>query len=239
MLRCIDTVDEVREHHPFLFALGLHPTARSPEGRTCRWLVREWEAHKRDRRPASSMDRQLDYVEAIEGEWLDAHVDDRREYSDARKRRFATDRRAARGSLSTRQLLALAFAAEPALSTVPAAGFERGRGGGSGLLQHQQTFEDDPRYRYAMRQVRHFAEQLLDLQEESRGLGVAAVEALMIASEKDKEILKVRGTPREVFELLGKEIAGSPRTVERVRTKGHQCKWCGGEMPDGTGGTTR
>ena len=168
---------------------------------------------------------------------MDAHAKERREYSDARKRRFATERRELRELQSIRDLILRALAAESLLSTVPAGSTERSRGGGSADLPRQHELADDPRYKYAVVQVRRSVQQLLDLQEEVRGFGVAAGAVLMLSGEKDEEILKLKGaSPRDVVEALGREVSGGTRTVERVRIGAGCCRWCGQEMPgDSTG----
>lgn len=232
ILRCMDTVEFVRDHYPILIAIG----TRAPRDRNCRWLTRAWETHKRTREAASGLDREHDVVERVDRTWEQRNADELRDHSDGRKRRFATDRRATRAGMPLAELLRLtiqALAAEPVLSTVPAGNIEPTRGNGDGAsLQHQQALDDDPRYRYAQHQLRHWTEQLLGLQEESRGLGVVAGAVLMLAEHKDVEILKLEGpSPRDVVNLLGSQVAGSARTVERVRIEASRCRWCGQRMP--------
>lgn len=234
VLRCIDVVDVVRERHPLLYAIGRR------DNWTCRRLDRAWEKHKTTREPASGINRDHDEVERVDPAWEQRHADELREHSDARKLRFATDRRSRRAGMPLADLLRVAIralAAEQAISTVPAGSVEVSRGGGTSVGPgHQQTFDDDPRYRFAKQQLRHWTEQVLGLQEEARGLGPVAGAVMMLGSEKDKEILKLEGpTPREVVALLGPQVAGSPRTVERVRTEAYRCRWCGQKQPSSAG----
>ena len=229
VLGCIDRAEVIHDRHPSLFAEAL------AQERSARWLLGAWERYKRDRRPASWADRQHDHVEAVEGEWLDAEAETRREFSDGRKRRFAADRRSARANLSTREMLAIVFAVEQTFSAVSAANIAAGGGGDDKPMPpHQHPLLSDPRYEHQMRQLRRHAENLLDLQEEGRGLGIATVSSALVDVEKDEEILaRVGETPGEVVKALGKQVAGATRTVERVRQADGRCRWCGQHMPDG------
>ncbi|MHB1950186.1 MAG: hypothetical protein ACYCQK_01775 [Acidiferrobacteraceae bacterium] len=120
-------------------------------------------------------------------------------------------------------------------STVPAGSLEPSRGGGERVgPPRQQLRSDDPRLRLALRQLCRAAEQILWLRREDQGHGTAGAAVTMLGEHKDIEILKCVGAkPREVVGLLGAQIAGGARTVERVREEAGRCRWCGQDWPDG------
>lgn len=178
--------------------------------------------------------------------WLDEHADRRRERFERRKRGLDADRRGRRAEMSLLDLHRHAVEREVRLSTVPGASPEAGRGGGSDgsvnrlgapsgqiLIGSQQLMEDDPRYREHVRVIRSRLERLHDLLDEYEGLGASAVRT-MLTEEKDREILaKGRGlSAQAVVDLLGRDIAGSPETVRRVRRKNGCSARDGEQLPD-------
>ena len=120
-------------------------------------------------------------------------------------------------------------------STVGAGSVEPSRGGeGLGMPPRQQLSDDDPRVRIAKSQLRRAAEALIRLRWEDRGWEASGSAGLMLGEHKDAEILRCVGArPREVVGLLGAQIAGGPRTVERVREDAGDCRWCGQHWPSG------
>ena len=172
--------------------------------------------------------------ERVSPHWESTHADTRREHSDARKRRISNERRSTQAAMTDWELVELARQGEMLLSTVKAANSEpSGTGGESQRVgPTTQLLDQDPRWRLAKRQLRRAAEQLLDLEEEIRGHGIASVATTQLGEHKDAEILKCVGLkPREVVRHLGSEVAGGSRTVERVRETAHSCRWCGQDWP--------
>ena len=170
---------------------------------------------------------------ALERQWVAVEAEQRRDHSDGRKRRISSERRAVQAAKSDWELVEEARQGELLLSTTGAATPGSGRGGESQRVgPSTQLLEQDPRWRLAKRQLRRAAEQLLDLEEEIRGHGIAAVATLQLGEHKDAEILRCVGLkPREVVRHLGSEVAGGTRTVERVREAASSCRWCGQDWP--------
>lgn len=175
----------------------------------------------------------LAVAQRIDGAWLDtlAHRAERRhrETETAERERFVGWMR----SLSTLDKCreALRPAAE---STVPAGSLEPSRGGESQRVgpPRQQLRDDDPRVKLAVGQIDRAAERLLMLAREEHGHGTAGAAVTMLGEHKDAEILRCAGAkPRDVVGLLGTQVAGGSRTVERVREEAGRCRWCGQPWP--------
>lgn len=154
-------------------------------------------------------------------EWEDGEAERRRARFEKRKLGRDNERRQDRAGLTTFQLFLLAVKREAKLSTVPAGNLEPSRGGGDRVgPPGQQLLEDDPGWAEDWQVIRSRLLHAHEKLDEAEGLGASAVRS-MLTDEKNREILvKGRGlSARAVFDLLGRDIAGSPETVRRVRRR--------------------
>lgn len=219
VLRAIDLAFEAQEHHPRLFG----------RYRTLAGLAAAFERYRGNR---SAVDRADDRwegdpeAERVDPEWEGAHARARGERWEKRKRGIDADRRMARAEMSRLDLHRHAVERAGRLSTVGAStvgrqspNSERQNPGPPG----QQQLDDDPRWRETWQIIGRRLEAAHRLLDEYEGLGATA-ESTMTAAEKDRRILiEGRGHSCEaVVDLLGREVAGSPRTVWRKR-KNTQC----------------
>ncbi len=171
------------------------------------------------------MPRNLDEVEPVDA----TSQREITERSAARWKRIrgenAVRRRREREAMSTVDLHRLAVERALTMSTVKASNPEPTRGGGEPVGPPPQAeLEDDPRWRESQLIIRRRVEKLHDVLDEYEGLGSAAqAAAAMDSYDKNSRILKEgRGPPCDVVvDLLGREVAGSPRTVWRVRQRTH------------------
>lgn len=156
---------------------------------------------------------------------------DEKEQPRQREARFAWLR-----SLTLRELVDEALAPQTE-STVGAGNMEPSRGGEPlSIPPRQQLSDDDPRVRIARSQLRRAAETLIRLRWEDHGWEATGAAGLMLGEHKDSEIRRCVGArPREVVQLLGAQVAGSARTVERVREENGDCRWCGQRWPSAKG----
>ena len=177
-----------------------------------------------------------DGTAAYEREWVADHADRRRDRWDKRKRQLDTDRRIKRAGMTALQLHHLAVEREAKISTVSAPPVGRS----SPSSEHervgpprQQTLDDDPRWREIWFVVRRRLEDAHRLLDEAEGHGPTAASTMM-KEEKDRLILSEgRGLSCDaVVDLLGREVAGSSRTVWRVRREAGMSTVDGEPLPE-------
>lgn len=217
VLRAIDTALEAYDHHPRLFAKQL------ARGRTCRTVAVAFVAYK-TARPVLAIDDHYSgdmEAERVDLEWEDAHTRTSRQQWGEQKRSLDADRRIARAEMSRLDLHRHAVERAGRLSTVGAGPL--GRSSPNSERQNpgppgQQQLDDDPRWRETWQVIGRRLEAAHRLLDEYEGLGATA-ESTMTAAEKDRRILiEGRGHSCEaVVDLLGREVAGSARTVWRKR----------------------
>lgn len=179
-------------------------------------------------------DRVVDRTGQAEREWVDDEAERRRQRWEKRKRQLDTDRRLGRAGMSALELHHLAVERAGRLSTVAAGSVEPSRGGGERAgPPRQQTLDDDPRWREAWYVIRRRLEELHRLLDEAEGLGPVAA-STMLKEEKDRLIVSDgRGLSCDaVVDLLGREVAGSSRTVWRVRREAGVSTVDGEPLPD-------
>jgi hypothetical protein len=164
--------------------------------------------------------RTIDRTDRAYRAWLDSEADIRRGRHEQRARRHNAERDTQRAAMSTLQLHHHALELAVTLSTVPAGGIEKSRGGGDPqiLAGSQQLLDDDPRWREHWAVIRSRLLRALALLDEHRGHGPVP-NPDMTGPEKDRLILtEGEGYSAEaVVALLGAHVAGSARTVRRVR----------------------
>lgn len=140
---------------------------------------------------------------------------------DRRRREFESERRQQRAGMDTFALHRWVVEHQVALSTVAGGNIEPSRGGGEpGGPPRQQQLDDDPRWREIWAVIRRRLEQAADLIDEAEGHSTVASTANMIGAEKDRLILDRANAglrAQAVVDRLGSHIAGSAKTVQRVR----------------------
>jgi hypothetical protein len=147
----------------------------------------------------------------------------RREIRFERKREARDqERRMARAAMTALELHRLAAERTARISTVAGGSVERSRGGGERAgPPRPQSLEDDPRWQEQWRVIRGRLDRVHDLLDEAEGLGLSATTTTMIGAEKDRKVLEQGEglSALGVVELLGRDIAGAPETVRRLRRK--------------------
>jgi hypothetical protein len=137
-----------------------------------------------------------------------------------RKPNIDEERRQARARMTPLELHRHAVERATTISTVAGGNVEPSRGhGDSALPPSQQLLDDDPRWREHEAVIRSRLLRLHELLDEAEGLGPVAATTKMLGEEKDERIRKEGEglSAIGVVELLGRDIAGSPETVRRVR----------------------
>jgi hypothetical protein len=164
-------------------------------------------------------ERIVDKTAEMEREFVDGLVERNAARWEKRKRGIDADRRARRGEMSVLELCRLAIERQAKISAVPAGNVEPSRGGSERAgPPAQQLLDDDPMWRNHWTVIRSRLERVHEKLDEAEGLGPVAATTTMLAEEKDKRILGEEGLePLDVVEKLGRDIAGSPETVRRVR----------------------
>jgi hypothetical protein len=213
VLRAIDQVDIAREHHPSLFAEHLRAD------RDCRRLAAAFARYRAMKGEPVGGRTETDEVERVPPHIEEVLATRAGERFERRRRDFNADRTGRRATLTVHALYVEATEREAGLSTVAAGNVERSRGGtGPAGPPSQQTMDDDPRWREHWAVIRSRLERVLELLDEAEGLGPILANTTMLGDEKDKLILAEQGlSPLAVVEKLGRDIAGSPETVRRVR----------------------
>ena len=168
-----------------------------------------------------SVERTIDRTAQAEREWIDEEAERRRARFDKRKPQLDQDRRIRRAEMTLLELHRHAIERQAKISSVSAGPV--GRSSPNSERQRpgppaQQQLDDDPRWREAWKVIRRRFEDVHRLLDEAEGLGPSAV-ASLLSDEKDRLILtEGRGhSCQAVVDLLGREVAGSARTVFRVR----------------------
>ena len=160
-----------------------------------------------------------DGTAAYERGWAEVESRQREERWEKRKRSIDAERRERRAEMTALELHRHAIERQAKLSTVAAGSVEPSRGkserAGPPL---QQLLDDDPRWRENWAVIRSRLHRVHELLDEAEGLGASA-EKTMLSSEKDRAILvQGRGYSCDaVVDLLGRDVAGSSRTVWRKR----------------------
>lgn len=159
-----------------------------------------------------------DDLERVDAAWEDQEAQERRQAHETLARDLAAERRERRQRTSTLQLHRQALARMTRMSTVPAGNVAASRGGDPPAgPPAQQLLDADPRLREHWQVIRSRLELTHDLLD-GYELG-AGGDVVLSGVEKDRLIL-VRGaglSAAGVVGLLGTGVAGSVRTVERVR----------------------
>lgn len=166
--------------------------------------------------------RTIDRTGQAEREYVDDIITPRsHERWAKRKRSIDSERRMRRADMTALELHRHAVEREGKLSTVAAA--QVGLSSPNSERQmpgppRQQTLDQDPRYLEAWYVIRRRLEDVHRLLDEAEGHGPTAV-STMTSDEKNRLILvDGRGHSCEaVVDLLGREVAGSSRTVWRIR----------------------
>lgn len=207
-----DALDAL-EHHPSLFAQHLR------DDKTIGQLARAFARYRANRAEPVGGRTELDEVERISSQAEELFSQRAAERFERRRRDFNADRTGRRATQTVHDLYTEAVEREARLSTVPAGNVERSRGGtGPSGPGAQQTMDDDPRWREHWTVIRSRLERVLELLDEAEGIGPIAANTTMLGAEKDKRIIAEEGlSPLAVVEKLGRDIAGSPETVRRVR----------------------
>lgn len=215
VVRAIDDALTARDHHPTLFAAQLRA------GRSCLQFARAVERYRRERKPAASSRTDHDDVERVDGAWEEQHARRREERFEKRRRDFAADARGRRATMTVLELVREALERATTISTVASGNVEPSRGGSDPAgPPRQQTMNDDPRWRETWAVIHSRALRALELLDEAEGLGTVAATTKMLGVEKDRLVLREEGfSPIAVVEKLGRDIAGSPETVRRIRRK--------------------
>ena len=170
--------------------------------------------------PEKPRERVIDKTADMEREWADREAERRATRWEKRKRGIDAERRERRAQMSDLELHRHLVERYGTLSTVAAGNVEPSRGGGDGVgPPKQQQLEDDWRWRETLTVVRSRLERAHELLDEAEGVGPVASTTTMIGEEKDKRIISDGEglSPGAVVEKLGRDIAGSPETVRRVR----------------------
>jgi hypothetical protein len=165
--------------------------------------------------------RTVDRTGQAERDWVDGETERRHGRWTKRKQSIDSARRMLRAGMTSLELHRSAVERAMTISTVssPPVGrsspnSERERPGPPA----QQPLHPDPRYQEGWFVIRRRLEDVHRLLDEAEGLGATAV-STMLAEEKNRLILvDGRGHSCEaVVDLLGREVAGSSRTVWRIR----------------------
>lgn len=162
----------------------------------------------------------MDGTAKMEADWLDIEAERRIERWAKRKRSIDAERREHRALMSTLELHRHAVERLGKLSAVPAGNVEPSRGGSERAgPPAQQLLDDDYRWRDGWSVIRSRLERAHELLDEAEGVGPVASTTTMLAEEKDKRIIADGEglSAVAVVEKLGRDIAGSPETVRRVR----------------------
>jgi hypothetical protein len=215
LLRSLDDAQTAQERHPKLFA------RYARDGRSIVALSRALQTHKRAKKPAGGSRVDHDDVEPIDDPvWLETEARRREERFEKRWLSFDASRRSERAGMTALELHRLAAERAARLSTVAAGNIEPSRGGGdSAGVPAQQVLDDDPVWREHWRIIRSRLERVHEKLDEAEGIGRTAQSTRMLGVEKDRLILTqgVDLSNQAVVDLLGADIAGSAKTVERVR----------------------
>lgn len=224
VIRSIDTAHQIHDRNPRLFSQLLRADRNTHQ------LEAALDRYRRAQRPVGGR-LEHDEVERIDPT-SERKISERAATCWTRiKAENATRRRRDRDAMSTIDLHRSALERAIKLSTVGAAAV----GSSSPSSTHPsknlaldrsgaQLVEEDPRWNECQLVIRRRIEKMHDLLDEYEGLGSAAqAAAAMDSYDKNARILKEgRGHPCDVVvDLLGREIAGSPRTVWRVRQRTH------------------
>lgn len=222
VLRVIDQCLDALEHHPSLYSdyLSHGRSAAGLAGAFARYRSQRPEAGQAQEYPGDEL------AERVDRGWESQESERRRERWDKDKRRIDAARRSARESIgpggSDREaawaLHRLLLERSAKISTVPAGNVEPGRGGSERPgPPRQQTLDQDPRCAEHFYVIRRRLELLHELCDEAEGLGPQAAKQLT-KEEKDRLILGEAGRSCQgVVDVLGADIAGSVRTVWRIR----------------------
>lgn len=175
-------------------------------------------------------------IERVDRGWEEQNARHREERFAKHQRASQAERRERRASLGALELHRHAVERALRLSTVAAGNVEPGRGGdGPAGPPHQQTMDDDPRWREHEAVLRSRLERMHELLDEAEGHGSVSGTALMTTEHKNWLILAEEGlSPIAVVEKLGRDIAGSPDTVRRIR-RAHGRSALDGRKTDATG----
>lgn len=174
-------------------------------------------------RPERTPGLEPDDVERVAPEWEEYRARKREEHFAKMQRDQYAERRYLRERASTADLFREAQQRQVTLTTVAASNTERGRGGGdpSGPPA-QQLFDDDPRVQEHWTVIRSRLYGVLNLLDEAEGHGTVANTMQLLGEEKDRLILHRDNEglrAQAVVDKLGTHIAGSVRTVQRVRQR--------------------
>lgn len=224
VIRSIDTAHQIHDRNPRLFSQLLRADRNTHQ------LEIALDRYRRQQRPVGGR-LEHDEVERIDPISESKIVERSATRWTRIKSENATRRRRDRDAMSTVDLHRQAIDRAAKLSTVGAAAMGQSSPSSAHpsknlALDHSaaQLVDDDPRWRECQLVIRRRVEKLHDLLDEYEGLGSAAqTAAAMDSYDKNARILKEgRGHPCDVVvDLLGREIAGSARTVWRVRQRTH------------------
>jgi hypothetical protein len=163
-------------------------------------------------------------AERVDRQWEEAHSRRREERWEKRKRSIDADRKERRATMTPYEKHLEIRRRQVKISTVPASqvghsspSVESAKVGPG----YQQEMDADPRWREHWTVINSRFDRLLELQDEAEGLGPVAATTTMLGVEKDRRVIaEGEGlSPLAVVEKLGREIAGSPETVRRIRRK--------------------
>jgi hypothetical protein len=172
-------------------------------------------------RAPAGLDPERD-VERVDAETEELFARRREARFAKRKQAFDAERRQQIALTDVLGLHRSAIERQATISTVKAGSTERGRGGSepSGPPQ-QQMLDDDPRWRESWTVIRSRLERVHELLDEAEGLSTVAATTTMLGVEKDRRVISDGEglSPVAVVEKLGRDIAGSPETVRRIRKK--------------------
>lgn len=158
-------------------------------------------------------------IERVDRSWEETNARHREERFAKKKRGMDAERREHRAEMTGLELHRLAVERAGRLSTVQVGNVEPSRGGGTQVgPPRQQLLDDDPRWTEHWAVIESRLRRVHELLDEAEGLGPVAAKTLL-GSEKDDLIIRegLGLSPLAVVEKLGRDIAGSPETVRRVR----------------------